>query len=110
MAPACCLAEFGLEFVEERLVGCTVAVGKGGDQLLAGRGVRGVRNLRLTGGKELLFLQLDPLPGRIADDAGETTCPGGGRGDVFGAVADAEDVWELDVPVEEAVLAGEVRD
>ena len=27
-----------------------------------------------------------------------------------GAVADAEDVGELDVPVEEAVLAGEVDD
>ena len=90
-------------------VGGTVAVSEGGDHLLPGRRVRGVGDLRAAGGEELLFLELDSLPGRVADDAGEAACPAGGRVDVGGAVADAEDVRELDVPVEEAVLAGEVR-
>ena len=65
---------------------------------------------RAAGGEELLFLELDSLPGRVADDAGEAACPAGGRVDGAGAVADAEDVRELDVPVEEAVLAGEIND
>jgi hypothetical protein len=30
--------------------------------------------------------------------------------DIGNAIADAEDVWELDVPVKEAVLAGQVGD
>ena len=110
VAPACCLAQLGLELVGQRPVGGSVAVSEGGDQLLACRGVRGVRDLWLPGGEELLFLELDPLPGRVADDAGEAACPAGSRVDVRGAVADAEDVGELDVPVEEAVLAGEVVD
>ena len=110
VAPACGLAQFGLELVVQRPVGRAVAVGEGGDQLLACRRVRGVRDLGLAGGEELLLLELDPLPGRVADDAGEAAGPAGGRVDVRGAVADAEDVRELDVPVEEAVLAGEVCD
>ena len=109
VAPACRLAQFGLELAVQRLVGWAVAVSEGCDQLLAGCGVRGVGDLRAAGGEELLLLELDPLPGRVADDAGEAAGPAGGWVDVGGAVADAEDVRELDVPVEEAVLAGQVR-
>ena len=109
VAPACRLAQFGLELVVQRPVGGAVAVSEGGDQLLACGRVRGVRRSRAAGGEELLLLELDPLPGRVADDAGEAAGPAGGWVDVGGAVADAEDVGELDVPVEEAVLAGEVR-
>ena len=107
VAPAGCLAQFSMEFLVQSAVGWSVAVGECRDQLLAGGRVGGVRDLGLAGGEELLFLELDSFPGRVADDAGEAACPAGGRVDAAGAVADAEDVRELDVPVEEAVLAGE---
>src|SRR6266498_4945382 len=63
-----------------------------------------------SSGKELIVFYRYSFPGRVADDAGEAARPASGRVDVPGAVADAEDVRELDVPVKEAVLAGEVRD
>ena len=82
VAPARGLAQLGLELVVQRPVGGALAVSEGGDQLLAGRRVRGVGDLGLAGGEELLLLELDPLPGRVADDAGEAAGPAGGWVDV----------------------------
>src|SRR5438093_374252 len=91
-------------------VGGAVALGEGQYQLLAGRGVGGIGNVWAAGGEELLFLELDPFPGRVAHNAGETAGPAGGWIDAGGAVADPEDVRELDMPVEEPVLACQVDD
>ena len=66
-----------------------------------------VRDLRVARSEELLLLEFDPLPRRVADHAGEAAGPASGWVDAGGAVADAEDVRELDVPVEEPVLAGQ---
>ena len=71
--------------------------------------IRGISNHRITGSEEFSWVELNLVPGWVADYAGETAGPASGRIDAGGAVADAEDVGELDVPVEEAVLAGQVR-
>ena len=71
MAPARGLAQLGLKLVGQRPVGGAVAVSEGCDHLLACSRVRGVRDLGLAGREELLFLELDPFPGWVADDAGE---------------------------------------
>src|SRR5260370_24816333 len=82
-----------------------VTMGQRRDQLLAGGRVGRIGDDRAAGGEELLFLELDTLPGWGADDAGEAAGPAGGGVDIGGAVADAGGVGELDVPVEEAVRA-----
>ena len=51
VAPACRLAQFGLELVGQRPVGGAVAVSEGGDQLLACGRVRGVGDLGLREAK-----------------------------------------------------------
>ncbi len=62
----------------------------------------------VAGGEELLLLQLDGLPRRVADHGGEAAAPavrlGCGRG------GDLEDLGELEPPVEEPVLGGAVED
>ena len=110
VTPAIGLAQFTVELLIERSLGCVFAGGEFLDQLLAGCRVGCVGDLGGTGGEELLFLQLDPLPGRVSDDAGEATVPAGLRVGIAGGIAGAEDVRELDVPVEEAVLAGDPLD
>ena len=66
------------------------------DQPLARGRVRRVGDRRVARGEELLLLQLDPLPRRVAED---TSNPG----------RHGEDLLELQLPVEEAVLAGDSR-
>ena len=110
MTPACCLAQFGLELVVQSLVGGLSLLARAAISFLRAAALAALAMSGRAGGEEFLFLEFDPLPGRVADDAGEAAGPAGGWVDVGGAVADAEDVRELDMPVEEPVLAGQIRD
>ena len=66
---------------------------------------------RLDLAEVLLVLEIDLVPGRVAEEAGEAAGPaGGGVQRWVGVVRDAEDVGELQVPVEEAVLGLEPGD
>ncbi len=77
-----------------------------GDSLLARRRVLGLGDFRRAGGEELLLLQLHAFPGRVAGVRRKAAGPAvglvGGSG-----VGDAEDVGELQVPVEQSVLGGD---
>ena len=108
-APACCLTKLYLKLAVQGLVGEAVALGKCCDQLLTCCGVRRVGDLSATGGEEFLFLELDALPRRVTDNTREAAGPTRGSVDVGGTIANAKDVGELYVPVEEPVVAGQIR-
>ena len=72
------------------------------DQALASSSTRRA-DLRGPDRKELLFLQLDELPRRVAENDVEAAAPAGSIGWSGGA----EQVRELEVPVEEPILGGE---
>ncbi len=87
-----------------------VGIGEVVDHFLADGGSRSVLDVVAAEvAEELLVLELDSLPWRIADDTGESAAPPGRR---VGAavVGDGEDAGELQVPVEEPVLAGKLAD
>src|SRR5712692_9827131 len=91
MTPACCHAKLGPKLVRQCPVGRAVAICECRDHLLAGCRVRGVSDIWVASGEELLFLEFDPLPGWVADDAGEASCPTGRGVDASGTVADSKD-------------------
>ena len=83
VAPACGLAQFGLELVDSvRSAGLSLSARAAISFLRAAAfaafAISGRRD-----GEELLFLELDPFPGRVADDAGEAAGPAGGRVDAW---------------------------
>src|SRR5689334_3828273 len=82
-----------------------VAVRQSRDEPLAFRAARHC-DVRLTGGEVLLLLELDVLPGWIAQNHVEAAVPAGGGIDAAatGRLFGREQMWELEVPVEEAVL------
>src|SRR5690606_2693547 len=78
------------------------------DKACPGGLVGGLGDLLVPCGEELLLLELNALPRRVAQDAAEAAGPAGSVVDA-GRVRvdrDAEDMRELQVPVEEAVLLG----
>jgi hypothetical protein len=85
-----------------------IFAGEGCDRLLSGGGVGGGGDLWGAGGEEFLLLQLDPLPGRVAEDQVEAAVPA-----VFGVLrllagwGLGENLGEGEVPVEEVVFAAE---
>ena len=95
--------------VEERPGEGWVVVDEPGDHLAPGGGVRGLRDLGPALGEPLLLLELDPLPGRVAEHDVEPAAP---PQDVivFDPIKGLEDVGERQVPVEELVLPGQPGD
>ncbi len=94
----------------KRGVGRAVTFSERSDHPLPSCRIRRICNRRAPGREELLFLELDPLPGRVADNTGESTVPSCDIVDTGNLVACAEDMRELDVPVEEVILAGQTGD
>ena len=76
---------------------------EGLNEALAGGRVGRGGNLRISDGKELLFLQLDAFPWRVTEHHVEAAAPAR----TIGWSAGAEQMWELKVPVEEPILGGE---
>ncbi|CAB4881826.1 unannotated protein [freshwater metagenome] len=73
------------------------------DEALAGGRIRCLGYCLVACGEELLLLQLDSLPRRIAEHGGEAPRPSAGRVGP-GCVVDPEYLRELQVPVEEPVV------
>src|SRR6266487_2096810 len=110
MPPARNLMQLSLKVLVQRSIAMLSAAGELSDHPLPSISIACAGDLRPGSREEFFLLEFDRLPGRVTEDAGEAAGPAGGRVDACGAVADAEDVRELDVPVEEAVLAGETLD
>ena len=62
-----------------------------------------VRDLGIAGGEELLFLQLYPLPGRVAEHTGKATGPAFRSVGAIPLSPYLEDLREFQVPMKETV-------
>src|ERR1700730_16725350 len=104
MAPASRDAQIVLEPRVQGSVRRVITIFETRDHFLACGSVRSVGDLLTMSGEELLLLELHLFPWGVADDASEATLPSGVRVVVRACVVlGAEDVGELQVPVEELI-------